>query len=1261
MVRILLVALLGLSLTAVAQSDDPKPAPESKPPWQRPLTGADAAKATDLNERIAALEAAANDGEALRLREELLTLRTRLRGARHWETLNAKWDLAAAKTVAALPADKRAGWRQAALGAAAARRLEQQAQYGKALPLWQERLKWSFEVLGEEHPHTGASCTNVAVNLQAQGKVAEAGPLFQKALDICRKVLGEDHPNTATCYHNIAFNLNVQGKYAEAEPFYRKALDIRCKVLGEEHPDTATSYIGVAANLDAQRKHSEAGPLYRKALDIHRKLLGENHPLTARTYLHLATNLNAQGKYPEAGTLYATALDIHRKLLGENHPITAKCYRSVAINLTAQGKYGEAGPLFQKALDTCRKVLGDDHPDTAASCNGVAFNLNAQGKYGEAGPLFLKALDIRRKLLGEDHPDTATSCYTLADNLKAQGKYAEAGTLYQKALDIHRKVLGEDHPETSRSCSNIARNLEAQGKHAEAGPLFQKALDIRRKLLGEDHPDTVTGCDDLASNLNRQGKYAEAELLSRKALDISRKVLGEDHPNMAASYFNVADNLNAQGKYAEGGPLVQKALDIRRKVLGEDHPATVVSYLTVAASLLAQEKYPEALASLETAARSYEAARLSVTTAGLERAAFGVTHSPYPLLAAARSQAGRPADAWAALEADLARGLLDEVGQRRALGLTPAEQRQRDDLRAGRAEWEARVLALVSRPQRTGDEAAELERLLAQRQQREEALAKLAVAASRRELAALNQLQAALPPDAAFVAWVDVAALSWGVQEHWGFVVRPQGDPHWERLPGSGPGRQWTPEDSALPGQLRAALTQSTAATDVAALAKKWHAQRLAPLAQHLDGVKRLFVPPVNQMAGIPLEALTDQYTVGYIPSCTYLARLKGRERPGGRGLLAVGDPVFPPLRENPQPTALPSGGLLITQVLPGSAAANARLQAGDVLVAYAGQDLTSFELLGKLIAANAAEKAVAVKVWREGQERLAERELAPGRLGVALAKEPARKAITARRQADQLLAKISRGERYGELPGTQVEIARLAELFDARDVTTLTRAAASEQRLDELRRADALKQFRYLHLATHGQANNVQAFESALLLTPPPRLPEVRVGEPYLEGRLTAGEVLEYWRLDCELVTLSACESGLGRHGGGDGLLGFAQAFLMAGSRSVCLTLWQVDDTATALLMDRFYRNLLGKRAPGGKPLAKAAALREAKDWLRTVTASEALERLGALTQGVVRGERPAREEMQAVPKPKDAAKDYRPYAHPRYWAAFILIGDPE
>src|SRR5439155_21392213 len=98
-------------------------------------------------------------------------------------------------------------------------------------------------------------------------------------------------------------------------------------------------------------------------------------------------------------------------------------------------------------------------------------------------------------------------------------------------------------------------------------------------------------------------------------------------------------------------------------------------------------------------------------------------------------------------------------------------------------------------------------------------------------------------------------------------------------------------------------------------LARKLHAQRLAPLAKHLIGVKRLFVAPVNAMAGIPIEALTDQYTVSYTPSGTFLARLKDRARPRSAGVLAVGDPLFPPLKEAKQAVALPPGGLLITQV----------------------------------------------------------------------------------------------------------------------------------------------------------------------------------------------------------------------------------------------------------------------------------------------------------------------------------------------------------
>jgi CHAT domain-containing protein len=129
--------------------------------------------------------------------------------------------------------------------------------------------------------------------------------------------------------------------------------------------------------------------------------------------------------------------------------------------------------------------------------------------------------------------------------------------------------------------------------------------------------------------------------------------------------------------------------------------------------------------------------------------------------------------------------------------------------------------------------------------------------------------------------------------------------------------------------------------------------------------------------------------------------------------------------------------------------------------------------------------------------------------------------------------------------------------------------------------------------------------------------------------------------------VVLSACETALGQEARGDGLLGFTQAFLSRGARSVVLSLWQVDDEATALLMVRFYQNLLGKRGLKG-PMPRAEALGEAKDWLRNLSAKEVKVEVERLPRGKADRSVPLR-------------KVSKPFAHPYYWAAFVLVGDPD
>jgi len=1172
-------------------------------PYRLQIKRDDAREGDALERQVADLRRKGQYPEAIETARALLAFRQRVQGAAHWQTTNARWTLRTLEKVNALSVPDRAEVAEA------------------------DKLSGN------------------AVRLRQAGKHAQAAPLDQKALELRRKLLGEEHPDTALSYNNLALNLNFRGKYAEAAPLYEKALDLRRKLLGEEHPDTATSYNNLAFNLYSRAKYADAAPLYQKALDLYRKLLGEEHRFTATGYDNLAVNLNAQGKYAEATPLYQKALDLRRKLWGEEHPDTALSYNNLAANLDARGEHAEAAALFRKALYLRRRLLGEEHPVTAASYNNLAFSLNSQGKYAEAAPLYQKALYLFRKLLGEEHPYTATSYNNLAGNLKDQGKYVEAAPLYEKALDLRRKLLGEEHPDTATSYNNLAGNLNSQAKYAEAAPLFQQALDLYRKLLGEEHLVTATGYNNLAFSLYSQGNYADAAPLFQKGLDRRRKLLGEEHPYTA---------------------------DLRRKLLGEEHADTAAAYHYLAANLRSQGNYLKAEQLWARATQVFEIARLRSNKGGLERSSFKGGFAPVLALSACQARNDKALAAWQCLESGLARGLLEDVVSRSPRSISPEEKKQEQNLLAQLDKLDEQVLRLVTAKRKGQATDKELDRILKERMQAGQRLAELERERAAREVYSLKDIQARLPADAALLTWIDLQGLPMAKDpngEHWACVVRQKGMPVWVKLPGSGPEKAWTKDDGELPGKVRAALAerQSGKAVELLPLLAK---QRLEPLKEYLNRegevppVKHLLVHPVSVMASIPLETLTDRYTVSYVPSGTMFAKLREKRdkdlASGGRkssdaSLLALGDPVFQPAPPALAEATPPDHGVLI-RVMPGLNAARNGLKTGDVLLRYADAKLFSVKDLGsaiqkaKLTSGFAKDGSIPVKVWREGKEFSLG--VGPGPLGVQITQQPAAEAIFAQRDADRVI-RASRGQTLQRLPRTGSEVKAIGNFFPNRLV--LLDSQASEQRLDQLAAADELKQFRYLHLATHGAMDRSRGLESAIFLAddklPDPIEQMLANKHPY-DGRLTAQEVVDRWKLNADLVTLSACETGLGKESGTEGFVGFSQALFLAGAKSVVLSLWRVDDEATSLLMVRFYENLLGKRDLKA-PLTKVEALKEAKSWLRNLSKEEVKkaslrlppqERIGQAAGTVVR-----------------RAEGPRPFAHPYYWAAFILIGDPE
>lgn len=186
-------------------------------------------------------------------------------------------------------------------------------------------------------------------------------------------------------------------------------------------------------------------------------------------------------------------------------------------------------------------------------------------------------------------------------------------------------------------------------------------------------------------------------------------------------------------------------------------------------------------------------------------------------------------------------------------------------------------------------------------------------------------------------------------------------------------------------------------------------------------------------------------------------------------------------------------------------------------------------------------------------------------------------------------------------LPRTREEVESIAKLF----APDRCRILLGKESTEEAVKTAPLHRYERLHFATHGLLNEKNPSRSAIVLT--------LDTDPQEDGFLEVREIAKL-ELDCDLVVLSACQTGRGQLFSGEGVVGLSRAFLYAGARSVVVSLWNVSDISTSELMKSFYQHLISK-------MGNSAALREAK--------------LQMLRSG-------------------------NETRHPYYWAPFIVIGKP-
>ncbi|MGL1886115.1 MAG: CHAT domain-containing protein [Reichenbachiella sp.] len=164
------------------------------------------------------------------------------------------------------------------------------------------------------------------------------------------------------------------------------------------------------------------------------------------------------------------------------------------------------------------------------------------------------------------------------------------------------------------------------------------------------------------------------------------------------------------------------------------------------------------------------------------------------------------------------------------------------------------------------------------------------------------------------------------------------------------------------------------------------------------------------------------------------------------------------------------------------------------------------------------------------------------------------------------LTAPVNFSEYYGQmanLPGTKNEVKEIKYLFmgEGNTVTIELEDDATETAF----KGDKSHTYDYIHLATHGKVNESNPAQSRIYLAP----------NDEDDGNLYCGEIYGL-SLNANLVTLSACETGLGKISKGEGVLGLSRALMYAGAKNLLVSLWSVNDNSTSELMVSFYKNHL-------------------------------------------------------------------------------------
>ena len=857
--------------------------------------------------------------------------------------------------------------------------------------------------------------------------------------------------------------------------------------------------------------------------------------------------------------------------------IAAKTAAAYTINVSARHPRMPAGRYAIEHVEI-RPATGDDRAMFEATLlNTTALRARSSGKMEEARAAGERAVAIAENALGTPDPFVASLLLAFGFEERELGHQALSREILQRALAMCDATLGREHPLTARAIEGIGLSYLNEDDFAKAESAFTESEGILERTLGPEHP-RIVDCLIHMSVLHQELEDQQASIAEmERALRIADKYVERDDFKITALINNLGTFYRELGDYERGEPMLRRALHRIEQKFGVEHPYVAVPLQELGIIARERKHYDEALellwraeaarektlgyfnaqtgAALIVIANVFDAEGEHERALELRRATLQIleaTAGPYQhLTLTALSSLTRT---YAAL-GDIAcaienQALLDERFDKAIeLNLAVGSERQKLAYAGSLADRTDRTISLNVNDA-PGDRRAAEQALLVILQRKGRVLDAMArnLATLRRGLKAGDQkMLDQLRDTTADLAKVALA----------------------------GPGK------TAI-AAYRTKLEKLEKEKE--ALESRISAHSIAFRAQYqpvtLDAVRQaipLDAALIEFMTYRPFDATEASDTTAYgAPHyVAYVLRRRGRVTFRDLGTASEIDAVIAkwrsalrdPQRKDVDTIARAVDSKVMQPLQP--------LLSGvsHMLVSPDGQlGLIPFQ-------------ALVDPRQRHRIERYRISYLTTGRdlLGMKVRRPAGGPAVVV---ADPLFGEFAQTSAstlyFAPLAGTREEARSIRTLLPRAQI--LTGTDASKEALERVRAP------RILHVATHGFfLENVRTTPNPLLRAGLALSGANLVSRGNNDGVLTALEAstLDLW--GTRLVTLSACDSGVGEVKDREGVYGLRRAFTAAGADTVVMSLWPISDYVTRRIMTAFYRGLSGG-------LGRGEALRQAQ-----------------------------------------------------------------